>query len=208
MSSNMTNQTMALAGVFQAAGLVDQLAKTGAIESNLMSSAVDTILNLNPSSYDELFNENNNIRDGLRVLQDALAKNGTGVGREVLQYAMAIIAVQSKLEKRDDLMTELSKGLDRAVQQKKYFNDPMHQSVLASTASCYQNSISQLSFRIRVTGNPSHLQNTQVAEKVRTLLLFGVRCAFLWRQAGGRRWHFMVSRQKLLQQAAELRNVA
>jgi high frequency lysogenization protein len=204
----LENQTLALAGVFQAASLVDQLAKSGNLETDLLENSIRSILNLDPSSFEDVFNGRESIEFGLTALSKALAKNGNGVSREVLQYAMAIIAVQNKVEKRPDLMEKLSKGLDRAVSQREYFNEYLHESVISSIAQCYQDSVSQLSFRIRVTGNPAHLQNPKVAEKVRALLLFGVRCTILWRQSGGRRWHLMINRQKIKHTANELLDVA
>ena len=200
----LDRQVHSLAGIFQAATLVDGLAKTGEVDTQALQTAVETILNLNPSSYADLFKSSEHFEPGLKTLKDALARHGKGVSREVLQYAMAIIAVQGKLSKQPELMDTLSKELDRAVDQHQYFDDFLHESVLAATARCYENSVSKLNFRIRVTGNPAYLQNPKIAEKVRTLLLFGIRCALLWRQAGGRRWQFMLQRQKIQNQAQQL----
>ncbi|WP_320827214.1 high frequency lysogenization protein HflD [Reinekea sp.] len=208
MSTNFSHQTMALAGIFQAASLVDQLAKLGQLENDQLTNALKTVLNSEPSSFDDVFNGLSSLSHGLTVLNTALARNGQGVGREVLQYAMAIIAVQTKLNKRPDLVDELSKALTRTADQQRYFDSYTHEAVIGSAARCYQNSISQLNFRIRVTGNPSHLQNPKVAEKVRTLLLYGVRCALLWQQSGGRRWHLMWYREKLQRSAQALTDVA
>ena len=208
MSSELTQQTLALAGVFQAAALVEQLAKTGNVDSTFLENCISTILNLNPTSFDDIFKGRSNIRFGLQKLSGALAKHGQGVSREVLQYSMALIAVQTKLQKRDDLMDSLAKGLERAVDQHAYFNDLTHESVVSAAANCYQSSVSKLSFRIRVTGNPAHLQNPKVAEKVRAVLLYGLRCAILWRSCGGRRWHLMVMRHKLQSEAQQLLQVA
>jgi high frequency lysogenization protein len=199
---------MALSGIFQAASLVDQLAKSGQLENDQLTNAVKTVLNLQPSSYDDVFNGLNSLEHRLTGLNTALARNGQGVGREVLQYAMAIIAVQAKLSKRTDLVDELAKALTRTADQQRYFDSYTHEAVIGSAARCYENSISQLNFRIRVTGNPTHLQNPKVAEKVRTLLLYGVRCALLWQQSGGRRWHLMWYREKLLRAAQALSDVA
>lgn len=195
--TNLDKQVLALAGVFQAAALVDTLAKTGDVDSEALGGAVQTILNLNPTSYTDIFQGEDHLQTGLTTLGEALARHGHGVSREVLQYAMGIIAVQGKLSKQPELMDTLGSELDRAVEQHKYFDDYLHESIIAATARCYQNSVSKLSFRIRVTGNPVYLQNPKIAEKVRTLLLFGIRCALLWRQSGGRRWHFLVYRQKV-----------
>jgi high frequency lysogenization protein len=208
MSVSDKNQALALCGVFQAAHLVDQLAKDGRIDSEKLEHAVQTILNLNPSSYEELFADYAQFATGAETLLKALSKNGRGVNKEVLQYAMSIITVQGKLTKRRDLMEELSHGLDRAVDQHAYFNDYLHTAIIGSTATCYQSSVSKLNFRIRVTGNPTHLQNPKIADQVRTLLLYGVRCAMLWRHAGGRRWHFLTSRTRLYRAAEGLSHLA
>ncbi|MBU2863222.1 high frequency lysogenization protein HflD [Reinekea forsetii] len=197
MSTNDKHQALALSGVFQAAYLVDKIAKDGQINKDLLEHAVKTILTLNPGSYEELFPDYALFQNGSEQLNNALSKNGQGINKEVLQYAMSIVTVQGKLSKRKDLMSELANGLDRAVDQQAYFNDYLHESILASTASCYQNSVSKLNFRIRVTGNPNHLRDSKVADQVRTILLYGVRCALLWRHSGGRRWHFLTSRTRL-----------
>lgn len=208
MESNLTRQTMALAGVFQAAKLVDRLAKSGQVEPAQLDNIVESILNVNPSSFEDVFKGRENLTIGLKSLKDSLARNGRGVSREVLQYAMGIIAVQSKLQKRQDLMDALAKSLDRTIDQQRYFDSFSHEAVIGSAASCYENSVSKLNFRIRVTGNPMHLQNPKVAEKVRTILLYGVRCSLLWRQAGGHRWHFLIQRQKIKKHAEQMLSVA
>ena len=67
---------------------------------------------------------------------------------------------------------------------------------LLSLADLYKQTLSQLSFRIRVTGNPTYLQNAATADKVRAILLSGIRAAILWRQVGGRRWQLLFSRRR------------
>ncbi|TXR53450.1 high frequency lysogenization protein HflD [Reinekea thalattae] len=204
MESDLSRQTLALAGVFQAATLVDNLAKSGSIEPKQLENTVASILNLSPSSYDDVFQGRENLVIGFNALNKAMSKNSRDINREVLQYAMGIIAAQSKLAERPDLMEVLSNALDRTVDQQRYFDSYTHEAVVASTAQCYEKTLSQLSFRIRVVGNPGHLKNPQVAEKIRTILLFGIRCAMLWRQANGHRWHFLTRRSKIKAQSEQL----
>ena len=59
--------------------------------------------------------------------------------------------------------------------------------------------LSTFRFRIQVTGDVRHLQNPLVVHKIRAILLAGIRSALLWRQVGGKRWHFIVYRKKLLE---------
>jgi CII-binding regulator of phage lambda lysogenization HflD len=62
-------------------------------------------------------------------------------------------------------------------------------------AALYQDTISRLTMRIHVKGVPEHLRKQAVADKIRALLLAGIRSALLWHQLGGRRWHLFVSVQ-------------
>ncbi|MDA0651534.1 MAG: DUF489 family protein, partial [Proteobacteria bacterium] len=64
-----------------------------------------------------------------------------------------------------------------------------------------QDTLSTLSYRIKVTGSAQHLNNPQVADLVRAVLMCGIRAAFLWRQLGG-------SRLKLMWQRGAIRDTA
>ena len=77
-------------------------------------------------------------------------------------------------------------------------------NTIAAVADLYKRTLSNLSFRIHVTGNPTYLQNPATANKVRALLLAGIRAAILWRQVGGKRWHLMVSRSRYLKACDEI----
>lgn len=64
-------------------------------------------------------------------------------------------------------------------------------------AELYVDTLGSLDSRIQVTGNASILQRPDVASKIRSLLLMGVRFAWLWRQLGGRRWHLLTHRNRI-----------
>lgn len=202
--SHFSNQVLALAGVFQSALMVEQLARQGSLERARLEQTIRTILNLNPSSVEDVYGGATGVQTGLVGLKEVLAKRGKGMSPDVLRYAMGILHAQRKLMSRDDLMEALSQHLTRAVDQCRYFDDPLHESVVAAVANSYQQSVSKLDFRIRVMGNPSYLQNQNIAEQVRTALLFGIRSAHLWHQLGGRRWHIVVKRSKLHDTAEQL----
>ncbi len=202
--NHFNNQVKALAGVFQAALLVDRLARQGSIDQDDLARCIRSVLNLNPASVDDIYEGSSGIQTGLTALRDVLSKRGKGVSPEVLRYAMGILHAQRKLYARNDLMEKLGQTLNRAVDQYKYFDDPNHESVVGAVANCYQESVSRLNFRIRVTGNPTYLQNPRVADQVRALLLFGIRSAHLWHQQGGRRWQILFMRNRIHRTAQQL----
>lgn len=202
--NHFNQQVMALAGVFQAAILVEQLARNGSIDSDSLSLCIRSVLNLNPDSVEEIYSGVSGVETGLKGLRDVLAKRGKGTSPEVLRYAMGLLHAQRKLAARSDLMETLSRTLRRAADQHKYFDDPLHESVVGAVANCYQESVSKLNYRIRVMGNPSYLQNPRTADQVRAVLLFGIRSAHLWHQQGGRRWQILFQRNRIHNSADEL----
>ena len=204
MDQKIKEQTLALAGVMQAASLVDELARKGQIDEQELTTAVDSILNTDPSSVVDVFGHIPNLRIGLTSLRALLSREGQGVAAETIRYGMSLLHIEGKLRKRKDLMEQLSKGIERTQGQLEYFDSHTHESVVGSLANTYLDSVSHLNFRIQVTGNPTLLQDDRIASRIRAVLLFGIRSAILWQQVGGKRWHFIVQRGRLLSAAREL----
>ena len=71
-------------------------------------------------------------------------------------------------------------------------------------AEVYQRNISTLSPRVMVTGEPLHLQNPDNQNRIRAVLLAGVRAAILWQQCGGNRWTLLFGRRRLVDAARSL----
>ena len=64
----------------------------------------------------------------------------------------------------------------------------------ASLASVYQDTLSTMRQRIQVMGTARALQDQRNADRIRALLLAGVRASLLWHQTGGRRWRLLLNR--------------
>lgn len=204
MSSKYHDQTIALAGVIQAAILVDNLAREGQIDPAELETLVRAVLSTNPHSTLEIFGTVPDLRLGLNGLRQLLSRQGQGLNNEILRYAMSLLHIESKIRKNAHLLEQIGAGIERTRGQIEYFKSDTHDSVIGSLAQTYLDTISKLSFRIQVTGNPTLLQDERIANRIRAALLFGARSAILWRQVGGRRWQFLLSRNKLLKAAQEI----
>ena len=101
------------------------------------------------------------------------------------------------------MLDKISKGLQRAREQMSYFS-LTHENVIASLAGIYQDTISTLLPRIIVQGEQSLLSQQANANKIRAVLLAGIRAAVLWRQTGGNRLQFLFGRKAYLQAAENL----
>lgn len=85
-----------------------------------------------------------------------------------------------------------------AIAEQAGFDDP---AVMASLAHAYSQTISRLNPRILVHGDPERLNDTDTANRIRALLLAGIRAAVLWRQTGGSRLKLLFRRKRIVESA-------
>ncbi|MCU1717033.1 high frequency lysogenization protein HflD [Pseudomonas sp. 5P_3.1_Bac2] len=198
--SNTRDQLIALAGVFQAAFLVDKLARTGQVHEPAVTCLINSLLVRDPKDTLDVYGGDDlNLRDGYRALVGALERDPASLQRMPLRYALALLTLERKLDKRNDLLDLMGSRLAQVQQQVELFG-PGHDNVIANCGSLYQDTISTFRQRIQVQGDARHLQQANNAAKIRALLLAGIRSARLWRQLGGHRWQLVFSRRKLLKE--------
>lgn len=208
MSRSHDQQAIALAGMFQAASLVDQIANRGMVAQNNYQASLASLFVTSPENTEAVFGGVQelpyNLSLGLKVLRDLVDKKQAVRNNSVTNYMLSMIMLEKHLSKQPQMLQQISQRLESIREQARYFNadDPQdsqfsHSNVVANIASLYQDTISRFRFRIQVTGDPRHLQNAENAAKIRALLLAGIRSAMLWRQVGGKRWHLLFFRSRL-----------
>lgn len=204
--TSIHEQLVALGAVFEAAFLVDRLAKTGQISEAPLACMLGSLLATNPQTTLEVYGGDSiNLRDGMRALSSALERNPSSLQREPLKYALSMIALERRLDRREDMLELIGKRLDQVQQQVQHFG-LTHENVIASFGSIYEDTLSTFRQRIQVHGEMRYLQIPANAAKVRALLLAGIRSARLWRQLGGHRWQMVFSRRKMLDELYPLLN--
>jgi len=199
----LAERTLALAGVAQAARMVDLAAKTGTWPSAFVEASVHSLFSFEPDAVDAVFGTRQGIQLGLEQLAACLRVSQDPAAADTLRYMLAILQLEKRFNKRDDLQAIVHSRLKHAAYKAENFT-PNINSLSANISAIYQDTLSTLPFRIKVTGSAQHLNNPQVADVVRTLLLCGVRAAFLWRQLGGTRLKLMLSRGAVRDTAARL----
>ncbi|WJN57136.1 MULTISPECIES: high frequency lysogenization protein HflD [unclassified Pseudomonas] len=198
--SPIQEQLIALSAVFQAASLVDKLARTGQVSDAQLGCLLGSLLVRDPKSTLEVYGGDDlNLREGYKALVSTLERNPASLQREPLRYALALLGLERQLAKRDDMLQTVGNRLDQIQNQVEHFG-LTHDNVVAACGGLYQDTISTFRQRIQVHGDMRFLQQPAVASKVRALLLTGIRSARLWRQLGGHRWQLVFSRGKLLKE--------
>jgi high frequency lysogenization protein len=202
--SDLHDQIIALSGVFEAASLVDRLARTGQIPEAPLGCMLGSLLVRDPKTTLDVYGgDTANLREGFRALVSALERDPNSLQREPLRYALSLIGLERQLNKRPDMLDIMGARLDQVQQQVQHFG-LVHENVIASCAGLYQDTLSTFRQRIQVHGDMRHLQINANAARIRALLLAGIRSARLWRQLGGNRWQMLFSRKKILNELRPL----
>ncbi|MEG0278119.1 MAG: high frequency lysogenization protein HflD [Morganella sp. (in: enterobacteria)] len=205
MAKNYDDITLALAGICQAARLVQQLAHEGQADNDAVDVMIQSIINNNPSSVADVYGNNpQNLRIGLEAFAGMFNMTGTqGINTEITRYMLGIMLLERRLYKTPGAMNDLGKRIDNLEHQRDHFG-LSQEAMLNTIAGIYVDNISPLGPRIQVTGSPEILRNTLVQAKVRSLLLSGIRSAVLWRQTGGNRLQLLFSRSRLVDTAKKI----
>jgi high frequency lysogenization protein len=197
-------QVMALAAVFQSALLADQLATTGQCNRRNMGPMFHAVLTLDAQDYQSIYPSPAELRPGLMLLRGALSGQQQAGDLRAIGHALALVQLSGALRRDDALMSILRNRLEVLAAARGQFDDIADVEICRRLGGIYVDTLSTLKFRIRVHGEPEHLQNEDNAATIRALFLAGVRGAFLWHQAGGRRWHLLMRRQRLLKAVQSL----
>ena len=206
LSTVTSEQVMALAAIFQFASHVESLAKTGQIQNQDIELAVNSLLCKNPTEPLDVYGKISFLTSGLEKLTQVFQRKPTG-DQDGVRYVMGILHLQKQLLKRNEMLDVIDKRLDKVSEQIELFSTT-HENVIASLADTYTDTISRLSFRIQVVGEYNFLQQTRIANQIRTLLFAAIRSGILWNQLGGTRLRMIWERKSLIQKAQQLQQIA
>ncbi len=197
------DRVLALAGIFQACSLVKQVAYRGLADNAPYTASIESILAVDAENVEAVYGDLAGLAHGLTALQREISRRAQARDAEVIRYAVNLLHLERKLVKRPKLMASLRQGIETASSQAKHFHST-HPNVIANLADLYVRTVSTLSPRIMVKGEPSVLGNPENAARVRALLLAGIRSTVLWRQRGGNRLNLLLHRRRILETAKRL----
>ncbi|HEY0963441.1 MAG TPA: high frequency lysogenization protein HflD [Pseudomonadales bacterium] len=191
-------QTLALAGIAQAAFLVHQLAHHGVAAQDKLGTALNSLFVTHPKTAEEVFGSTERLNLGLQVLQELLTgDSAVFTPSEVMRYMLALLYLQYKLAGKPRMLDDISKGLAAIEAQFPDGDIAAKPEAIRELSRLYQGTLSTLSFRVHVRGEVNHLKNDHTACRIRAVLFAGIRAAVLWRQVGGKRWHLIFQRKRI-----------
>lgn len=204
--SRLYKETIALAGIIQAATLVKELANNNRSTEKHFEASIASVFKVNSLCVEDVFGGQTNYVPGLSIGLNNLCRlidEKFVPGEDLIRYSLEIIALQGRLQRNAKLASVISSRIGALEPQLAHcsITDP---SIIDALSRIYEDTLSNMGRRIQVTGNRLYLENPYNVNKIRALLLAGVRAAMLWRQVGGKRWHIIFHRKNIRQNAREL----
>jgi len=207
----MRNRVLALAAMVQAAHLVQGIARKGIADEVELECAINSIL-AEPDGEgihaDHLYQGPRKLRTGLILLQRLLSGEEVGAElkhtKEAMAYCALMMSLERKLSRDREMLGKLGEGINRIKKQRDYFGAALHDNIIAAIAGLYGETISNMTPRIIVHGKPEYLGQSANTNKVRSLLLSGIRAAHLWRTYGGSHFQLLFRRRALANESLEL----
>ncbi|MEH6736131.1 MULTISPECIES: high frequency lysogenization protein HflD [Shewanella] len=197
-------RTMAFAGILQAIGQVQYLARHGESDKDALAATLNTILVTEPESTVEVYQDKAILDNGYQLIQNQLG-DGSNKDVETTRYLVGVLALERKLARSPNGLGMLAERINQVHRQLAHFAITDEQ-VLANFASIYSDIISELGPKLQISGNPDCLKQPQVQNKIRALLLAAMRSAVLWRQLGGKRRHLVFARKAIFDTAKQSQN--
>lgn len=195
--SVMKDRTTALTAVFQAAALVEEIAHGKGAPPREFALAVDSLFALDAGTVGEIFPDDAPLSTGRNYLRAVLSRQAGTDATGRINYVMAMIHLAGILRGDARLQQKIRTRLEQ-ISGDAPAGERTSDDVVAKIAALYVDTFGTLRFRVQVKGEPKQLQVPEVAARIRTSLLAGIRAAHLWHHLGGRRWHLLLGTRKML----------
>lgn len=194
-------QVMALAGVVQGVHLALSVARRGEAEPPAREASLASILRLAVDRPEAVYGGLAGVRTGLRLLLAHL--RGEERDGELLRIVGTVLRLERRYAGEERLQGELRRRLVglAAAHGPDGAGGP---AAVGGLAAAYLATISTLTPRVRIPGNPMILKEESNVAEIRASLLAALRSAVLWRQLGGRGWHLLLRRGRMVETAQML----
>lgn len=192
---------LGLAAMLQALTQVKRLGAEASWDEAQAAPLIDSLFRIDADSAESVYGGSAALSSGLKTLCDQM--QGRNVDPLIARMAGTVLHLERKLTRRAPMLKLLAGHIHDAERARDAFGD-LHENVIERMSEAYSDTLSRLSPRVMVQGNPNHLSNPRNVARIRALLLTAIRGAVLWRQSGGSGWHLLIKRRRILAQAKAL----
>ncbi len=193
---------IAMAAQFQSAHIAHALALGNPISTPEFSCILQALYIFNANTASELY-PLAQLRSGLETLIEFLSRQWPKSKMPLFRYAFGFGTLAKLLLKDSVRSQSIREHLKKHQYQLQHF-EVTHPNVTGNLSDLYLKTVSTLPKKIFLMGHKDMLSQTLIIQQIRASLLAGIRAGVQWRTDGGRGWHCVVHRTKLLQRARHL----
>ncbi|WP_410211525.1 DUF489 family protein [Aquirhabdus sp.] len=203
---------LALAAIFQAAGLAYAFASQGNAALLGHQDAFDSLLKISLSEETDALKRLGGIDElafGLKTLENCLtvpfSANPAPKAKvlrftEPMRYAFALLQIERKVYGKTALVSHLTQQQKLLSQRVAFFDQRYrHPSILAGMAATYLATAGTLSTRLKIKGQQTTLTDPANVDCIRACLFAGIQAAHMWREMGGRRYQLILGRRTMIE---------
>lgn len=210
---NIRSESIALAALFQCCTQINRIAHTGYCDEQAVSTVFRALLVTDPKTIDDIY-KISELKTGFRGLIEGFSAEGItdNSANELVKLAMQVISLTDRIVRNTSLYNRLSNEIDKLKDQiEKACPDFLEgkTSVVLSKenvekfAQLYQSLISPNFSKLLIFGEERFLSSTENQNRIRALLLAGIRAVVLWNQVGGKKLYLMFRRKEIVSFASE-----
>ncbi len=197
MAQTIEDQTLALAGVVQACLIVRELAYQGQAPEHAFEASIASVFRMDAPDVPSVYGGVLRLGDGLRHLSKQLNGQAGTQDAEIMRHSLTLLQLAQQLMQDKGMMQTMAQNI-QAIDARETGNDWLNPDRIEALAKLYQQTISTLSPKIMVKGEPKKLNDPMVAQRIRSALLAGIRSAVLWHQCGGRKLNLLFKRKSFI----------
>lgn len=193
----LTAQSIALAGLFQSLEQVQYCARGGALSNpDAMRVVLESVMRIDAADTQSVYGDLAALRPGLSLLAQHLARHMNAALHEQTRYAASLMGLERRLVKSTTVAAQLTGAL-REIDSARGEHAIDSPWVVQQLAGAYSQHVSTLVPRVMISGEPIHLKTADNADRIRALLLAGLRATVLWRQCGGTQIKLLLLRKPM-----------
>lgn len=200
MLSRVENRVLALAGIAQCSKLVQDIARRGRAAEDAKRETLARIIVFDESDPEVALG---GLESNALGLADLMVKRADPFLMERVRTLTAIVNLERFLCKQPQAIRALRSRLETFAEWLGSGDIDSPTSV-DELAAIYTETLSHLGPRIMIKGEQSYLEDQRNVNEIRALLLAGVRCAYVFSELGGKKWHLFLNRKSTAAIAGQL----
>jgi len=196
-------RTCALAALTQAAVLVHRCANAEACHPIYTQAIMRGLMVTEPKTAEDVYGPVEDLLMGVKSAQAMFGKPDPSL-IQPLKYIVDLTTLENRLRARPEVLEKLANLIRNIGVSFETMDEKQRYS---RYSDIYKQTVGTMGRRIHVIGLQEQLEQPEIADKVRALLLCGIRFAWLWRQLGGRRWHLLIYRSRIRNSLRHLQQI-